>query len=73
MCDKAVDGSLATLKLILDWFVTSETIKKLFTAFYADENILYFNEDYNIVLHIEDYIYRFIILYLILMKWVFLI
>ena len=42
MCDKAVDDSLATLKLIPDWFVTSKMIKDLFTASYADENILYF-------------------------------
>ena len=33
------------MKLIPDWFVTSEMIKELFTALYADENILYFNED----------------------------
>ena len=33
------------LKLISDWFVTSKMIWKLFTALYADENILYFNED----------------------------
>ena len=45
MCDEAVDDSLAALKLIPDWFVTSKTIKKIFTALYADENILYFNED----------------------------
>ena len=42
MCDEAVDDSLATLKHIPDWFVTSKIIKKLFTALYADENILYF-------------------------------
>ena len=45
MCDEAVDDYLATLKLIPDWFVTSKMIKKLCTASYADENILYFNED----------------------------
>ena len=45
MCDEAVDDSLAALKIILDWFVTSKMIKKLFTALYADDNILYFNED----------------------------
>ena len=45
MCDKAVDDSIATLKLIPDWFVTSKMIKNIFTALYADENILYFNED----------------------------
>ena len=43
MRDKAVDDSL--LKLISDWFLTSKMIKKLFAALYANENILYFNED----------------------------
>ena len=37
MCDKAVDDSLAALKLNPDWFVTS---KILLTAFYADEHLL---------------------------------
>ena len=45
MRDKAVDDSLAALELIPDWFVTSKMINKFFTALYADENILYFNED----------------------------
>ena len=45
MCDGAVDDFLTALKLIPDWFVTSKIIKKLFIALYADENILYFNED----------------------------
>ena len=50
MCDKAVDDSLAALKLTPDWFVTSKMVKILFTAIYADENILYFYEDFgNIV------------------------
>ena len=40
MCDEAVDDSLAALKLI-----PSKMIKECFTALYADENILYFNED----------------------------
>ena len=37
MCDKAVDDSLAALKLIPDWFVTSKMIKKLYTVLYADK------------------------------------
>ena len=45
LCDEAVDHSIAALKLILDWFVTSKLIKELFTALYPDENILYFNKD----------------------------
>ena len=32
------------MKLIPDCFVTSKMIKKLLTALYAEENILYFNE-----------------------------
>ena len=46
MCDKAVDDSLASLKFVPDWFVTNKMIKKLFTASYAGENILCFNEDF---------------------------
>ena len=60
MCDKAVDNCLAALKLVPDWFVTSKMIKTLFTDLYADEKILYFNENSSNV-------------YLIVMKWVFLI
>ena len=45
MCDEAVDDSLAALTLIPDWFVTSKMIEKRFTALYATENILCFNED----------------------------
>ena len=55
MCDKAVDDSLAILKLITDWFVTSKMIKELFTALYTDENILYFNEDFgNVVFSFNE-------------------
>ena len=32
MCDEAVDDSLAALKLIADWFVTSKMIKKFYNA-----------------------------------------
>ena len=45
LCDEAVDDSLAALKLMPDGFVTSKTIKGLYNALYADENILYFNQD----------------------------
>ena len=45
MCDETVDDSLATLKLIPDWFVTSKILKKCFDALYTTENILYFNKD----------------------------
>ena len=45
MCDEAVDGSVPTLNFVPEWFVTSKMIKKLFTALYVDENVLYFDED----------------------------
>ena len=45
MCDRAVDDFLPTLNFVPDFFVTIKMIKKLFTAFYANENILYFDED----------------------------
>ena len=40
MCDEAA------LKCIPDWFVTSGMIKKLFSASYTDEILLYFNKDF---------------------------
>ena len=43
ICGDFVDDSLAALKLLPDWFVTSKLIKKLYTALYGDENLLYFN------------------------------
>ena len=45
MCDEAGDDSLAGFKFLLDWFFTSKMIKKLLTALYAVENILYFYEN----------------------------
>ena len=47
MCVEAVDDSPAALKLNPDWFLTSKMIEKLYTYLYADENILYFNEDFD--------------------------
>ena len=44
MYDKAVDDFLAALKFIPEWYVTSNMIKKLL-ALYADNTVLYFNED----------------------------
>ena len=45
MCDEAVDDSLTALKFIPDWFVTSKTIRKLYTALYADDGLLLFGDD----------------------------
>ena len=44
-CNEAVYDSAAALKLIPDWLVTNNMIKKLSTTLNVDENILYFNED----------------------------
>ena len=41
MCDDCT----ATLTFALDGLITSKMIEILFTAWYADENILYFNEN----------------------------
>ena len=45
MCEKAVDDCISALKSVPDQFVTSKIIKIQFTALYADDNILDFNED----------------------------
>ena len=45
MWDKAVDDCLAALKFVPDGFVASKMIKILFTSLYADQNILFFNQD----------------------------
>ena len=44
MSDEAVDDSLAALRLISNWFVTSKIIKTLYTALYADDGLLFFDE-----------------------------
>ena len=55
ICDEAVDDFLSTLNFIPDWFVKSKVIKTLFTALYADENILYFDEDFgNVVCNCDE-------------------
>ena len=45
MCDEAVEDSLTALKIIPNWFVTTEKIKKPFIALYVDENMFHFNRD----------------------------
>ena len=40
-----VDNLLSTLKFVSDWFVTSKMIKKLYNALFADDDILFFDED----------------------------
>ena len=45
MWEETTDDTQAALKLVFDWFGTIKIIKNLFTALYADENVLYFNGD----------------------------
>ena len=61
MCDKA-DDCLAGLKFVPDWFLTNKMIKiLLFTALYADDNILYFNEDSgNVVFNCNEMVILYI-------------
>ena len=44
-CVTKLYGCLTALNIVPDWPVTSKMIWKLFTALYADKNILYFNDD----------------------------
>ena len=44
MCDKAFDSFLPTLKLALDWFVTSKMIKK-FDVIFSNDDIIFISED----------------------------
>ena len=45
MCNEAADDSLAVLKFIPDLFVTSKMIGKLDTALYADDGLLFVDEE----------------------------
>ena len=50
MCSEDVNNFLPTLNFVPNWFITSKMIKKLFTDLYADENILYFDDNFRNVL-----------------------
>ena len=43
--DEAVDGSLAPLKFIPAWFVTSKMIEKIHTTLYVYDGLHFFDED----------------------------
>ena len=44
MCDEAAADSLAALTSIPNRFVTGKRIKKLYTALYADDGLVFFVE-----------------------------
>ena len=47
MSDEGVDDCLASLNFVPDWFVTSKILEKFHIALLADDDILFFNEDFN--------------------------
>ena len=47
LCDGAVQDCLIVLKFIPDWFVTSKMIEKFHDIFLANDDILFFNEDFS--------------------------
>ena len=46
MCDETVDDCLAALKFIPDWLATSKILKNFDKALLANDDILFFNEDF---------------------------
>ena len=54
MSDEVVDDCLVALKFICDWFVTSEMLEKFHDALFANDDILFFNEDFNKVTFIAN-------------------
>ena len=42
---QSVDDFLLTSKFFPDWFVTNKKIKKLYSALFTDDDILFFDED----------------------------
>ena len=52
MCDEAVDNCLVALKFIPDWFVRSKMLEKLDNLLHANDDVLFYNEDFDEVLFI---------------------
>ena len=56
MCDEAADDCLAALKLLPDLFVTSKMLEKLDNALQANDDILFYKEDFEKVRFIANQI-----------------
>ena len=54
MCDKAVDNFLPTLEFVPDWIASSKMIIMLYNALFADDDILFFDEDSGNVIFSTD-------------------
>ena len=46
MCNEAVGDCLVTSKFISDWFITSKMLEKIDKALLVNDDILFFNEDF---------------------------
>ena len=47
ICDEAVDDCLAALKFVPDWFLRSKMLEKFDNALHNNDDVLFFNEDFN--------------------------
>ena len=47
MCDEAVDDCPAALKFVSDKFVTNKVLEKFDNALHANDDILFYNEDFD--------------------------
>ena len=54
MCDEPVYNCLAALKFIPDWFVASKMLEKLDNVLNANDDILFYDEDFDKVTFIRD-------------------
>ena len=54
MCGEAVDDYLAALKPIPDWFATSKILEKSDNALHANDDIFFYNEDFDKVTFIPN-------------------
>ena len=53
-CDEAADDCLAALKFLPEWFATSKMVEKFDNASRANDDILFYNEDFDKVTFISS-------------------
>ena len=56
MCDEAADDCLAALELLPDLFVTNKMLEKLDNTLQTNDDILFYNEDFEKVRFIANQI-----------------
>ena len=54
MCNESVDDSLAAFIFFPDWFVTSKMLEKFNNALHANDDVFFFNEDFDKVTFIAN-------------------